>query len=161
VKLAATNKQDGPETSIKTAAVERPGEKLVRHHLRFGWLMLLAFLTLGIVLEGLHAFKVAEYLNPSYATRRLMWTLAHAHGTLLGLLNLAFAFTLGYVRATYWGRAQWASILLRGATIFLPLGFFLGGIHFVGGDPGLGIALVPLGALLLLVSAIFVLTALG
>jgi len=32
----------------------------------------------------------------------------------------------------------------------LPLGFFLGGFGLHGGDPGLGVLLVPVGALLLL-----------
>jgi hypothetical protein len=112
------------------------------------------FLVLGMVLEGLHAFKVAEYLNPSAATRRLMWTLAHAHGTLLGLLNLAFAFSLGFVSPVLLQRAGWASVLLRAATLLLPLGFLLGGISIAEGDPGIGIALVPLGAALLLVSVV-------
>ena len=133
---------------------------MVRHHLRFGWALLLAFLTLGIVLEALHAFKIAEYLSPANATRRLMWTLAHAHGTLFGLVNLGFAFTLGHVSAARFPWAQWSSVLLRGASLLLPLGFLLGGIAFFGGDPGLGIALVPLGAFLLLSSVAFVLIAL-
>ena len=37
----------------------------------------------------------------------------------------------------------------------LPLGFLLGGIYTYGGDPGDGILLVPVGAVLLLV-AVFV-----
>lgn len=32
------------------------------------------------------------------------------------------------------------------ASVLLPGGFFLGGIFIHGGDPGLGIFLVPLGA---------------
>ncbi|MEY2409308.1 MAG: hypothetical protein QOF48_1978 [Verrucomicrobiota bacterium] len=112
------------------------------------------FLTLGIVLEALHGFKVGAYLNVSNETRRLMWTLAHAHGTLLGLVNLAFAFTVD--RVAEWpprGRSR-ASICLRGATVLLPAGFFLGGWFVHGGDPGVGILLVPLGALLLLISVL-------
>ena len=42
-----------------------------------------------------------------------------------------------------------ASKLLMGATILLPGGFFAGGLIIWGGDPGLGIILVPIGALLL------------
>ena len=66
---------------------------LTKRHLRFGWWALLIFLSLGLVLEGLHGFKVGYYLKVSSETRRLMWTLAHAHGTLLALVNIAFAFT--------------------------------------------------------------------
>jgi hypothetical protein len=36
--------------------------------------------------------------------------------------------------------------------ILMPLGFFLGGILNSEGDPSLGIALVPLGALLLVMA---------
>jgi hypothetical protein len=34
----------------------------------------------------------------------------------------------------------------------MPGGFFLGGLVFYGGDPGLGILLLPVGALLLLLA---------
>jgi hypothetical protein len=40
--------------------------------------------------------------------------------------------------------------LLIGASILLPVGFFLGGVQFYGGDPGLGVLVVPIGAILLL-----------
>jgi hypothetical protein len=36
------------------------------------------------------------------------------------------------------------------ANIVLPGGFFLGGVTIYGGDPGLGILLVPVGAFFLL-----------
>ena len=60
---------------------------LTRRHLRFGWWTLLLFLSLGLVLEALHAFKASGYLSVAHETRRLMWTLAHAHGTLLGIID--------------------------------------------------------------------------
>jgi hypothetical protein len=66
----------------------------MQRHLRFGWWTLLVFLTMGLVLEILHGFKAEAYLKVSNETRRLMWTLAHAHGTLLGLVNIAFAMTV-------------------------------------------------------------------
>ncbi|MBI3415347.1 MAG: hypothetical protein HY043_08515 [Verrucomicrobia bacterium] len=123
-----------------------------RKHLRCGWWALLFFLTLGILLEALHGFKVGAYLNVSNSTRRLMWTLAHAHGALLALINIAFGLT---VRAlTEWpaNRRSVASACLVGASVLLPGGFFVGGIVIYGGDPGLGILLVPLGALLLFIA---------
>ena len=132
---------------------------LTQRHLRFGWWALLIFLTMGLALEAMHGFKVGAYLNVSNETRRLMWTLAHAHGTLLGVVNLAFAFTIS--RLTEWtSRPRGvASICLRGATVLLPAGFFLGGLFVHGGDPGLGILLVPVGGLLLLLAVL--LSALG
>ena len=52
-------------------------------HLSFGWWALFVFLMLGLVLEALHAFKFGYYLDSSNETRRLVWRLAHAHGTLI------------------------------------------------------------------------------
>lgn len=121
-------------------------------HLRWGWWSILVFLILGIVLEAMHGFKIGGYLNPSHATRRLMWTLAHAHGTLIGLIHLAFAFSTRSWPDWSPGSRSWASGCLRAAGILIPLGFFFGGVHFYKADPGLGILLVPPGALLLLIS---------
>jgi hypothetical protein len=107
----------------------------------------------GLVLETLHAFKTSAYLDVSNEPRRLMWTLAHAHGTLMGLIHIGFAATLGFwnVRAP---QARQISTALIAATVLLPGGFLLGGIRFYGGDPGLGVALVPVGAGLLVYAAI-------
>jgi len=122
-----------------------------RRHLVAGWWAVLLFLTLGTVLEILHGYKVSWYLDVGNSTRRLMWTLAHAHGTLLGVLNIVFSLT---VRNLPWtGRSpNVASVALLGATLLLPGGFFLGGIVTYDGDPGLGILLVPVGALALLLA---------
>ena len=82
-----------------------------------------------------------------------MFTLAHSHGTLLGLLHLAFAFTLSRVPSEgAWARR--AGACLTGAAILLPGGFLLGGIVVYDGDPGRGVLLVPVGAILLLISVI-------
>ena len=126
---------------------------LTKRHLRFGWWALLLFLTLGLGLEALHGFKVGLYLNVSNETRRLMWTLAHAHGTLLALVNLGFAFTVRSIPEWRAHERGIASVCLGGATCLLPAGFFLGGTFIYSGDPGLGILLVPIGGLLLLVAA--------
>jgi len=145
--------------SGKTAELATPPEvpssqRFLQSHLRFGWWTLLLFLSLGIVLEGLHGFKVGYYLNLSNQTRRLLWTLAHAHGALLGLVHIAFAFTAE--RLSNWtdGRRKIASASLMAASVLLPGGFFLGGLIVHDGDPGLGILLVPVGAILLLVSVL-------
>jgi len=126
-----------------------------RRHMGFGWWSLLVFLSLGIVLEAMHGFKVGWYLNVDNQTRRLMWTLAHAHGTLLALIHIGFALTVNALADDNLGWRRLASPCLIGASILLPGGFFLGGIFIYGGDPGLGILLLPVGALLLLV-AVFV-----
>ena len=83
-----------------------------------------------------------------------MWTLAHAHGTLLGVLNLGFAFMVHM--AGQWPEKPrgFSSAALRSATILMPAGFFLGGLFNYSGDPGLGIVLVPIGGILLFVSVL-------
>lgn len=127
---------------------------LVRRHLKFGWWTLLVYLTAGLALEALHGFKIEAYLRVTNETRRLMWTLAHAHGTLLGLVNLAFAATLRAVPAWPEPNKRFASSALIAATILMPAGFFLGGIFIYAGDPGLGILLVPVGGILLFASVL-------
>jgi hypothetical protein len=120
----------------------------VRRHLRFGWTMMLVFISLGIVLETLHGFKIGWYLDVGNETRRLMWTLAHAHGTLISLVHIAFATTLRVAAGT--SAPRLASACLIGASVLLPGGFLLGGLFIHAGDPGVGILLVPVGAVLLL-----------
>lgn len=127
---------------------------LARRHVRLGWWSLLCFLSLGIALEALHGLKVGWYLDVANDVRRLMWTLAHAHGTLLSLIHIAFGMSIAmFGDAKAWPR-RLASSCLMGATILLPGGFFLGGVFFYDGDPGLGIFIVPVGAALLFVSVL-------
>ena len=133
-------------TDVQRAGMAMP---LVKRHLTIGWWGLLLFLSFGLALEEMHAFKARWYLDVPNQTRRLMLTLAHAHGTLLSLVNLGNAFTLYVQRLPENARQRMASKLLMGATILLPGGFFAGGLIIWGGDPGLGIILVPIGALLL------------
>jgi hypothetical protein len=126
--------------------------RLVRHHLQFGWWSLLLFLTLGLTLEVLHGFKASIYLNVSNEMRRLMWMLAHAHGTLMALIHIAFAVTLPLVFTWAVSVRTFASACLMAASVLLPGGFFLGGLFLHQRDPGLGIVLVPIGGLLLFIA---------
>jgi hypothetical protein len=108
----------------------------------------LLFLVAGVGLESLHLFKVPAYVE--VAIRREMWTLAHAHGTLLGLLVVVFAGSLARdLEPTLGSRlGRW----LRLGALAVPLGFFLGGVGNSEGDPSLFILLVPVGAFLLAVA---------
>jgi len=126
-------------------------DPLIRRHLLIGWWSLLLFLSLGIALEAMHGFKVGWYLNVSNETRRLLWTLGHAHGTLLSLVHIAFAASLARIRPSPDGWTRVCSACLSSAGLLLPGGFLLGGLVVYGGDPGLGILLVPIGALFLLI----------
>jgi len=111
----------------------------------------LLFLALGIVLETLHGFKVDFYLDPAHRNRRLLWTLAHAHGTLLSLMHVGFA--AGLMQLGRWSERplRLASFLLIDALVLLPIGFFLGGLGHTEVDPAAGVLLVPVGALFLLI----------
>jgi hypothetical protein len=124
-------------------------DPLVSRHLRLGWWSI----ALGLVLEVLHGFKIGAYLDVSNETRRLMWTLAHAHGTLLGLAHVGFAWTASVTALAGRGAGQ-ASSALTGATLLLPGGFLLAGVRFYAADPGIGIVLVPVGAALLIYAAV-------
>ena len=126
-------------------------EALVRRHLRIGYVGLAVFVALGGVLEALHGFKVGFYLDVDNETRRLMWRLAHAHGTLLSLLHVAYALTL---KAAPGAARPLASSLLTAALVLVAGGFFLGGVSVHGGDPSLGVLLVPAGFVALVVSVV-------
>ena len=121
-----------------------------RRHLRVGWWSLLVFAALGLTLESLHGFKVRAYLDVSNETRRLMWTLAHAHGTLLAVIHVIYGLSLRAAPEITAKDQRLVSSSLIGASVLLPGGFFLGGVTFYSGDPGLGVLLVPIGAVLLL-----------
>ena len=126
---------------------DHSAEMTIRH-LRFGWGSLLVFVLLGGALEAMHGFKVDWYLAVGNETQRLMWRLAHAHGTFLALVHVAFAVTVARAAAA----PRVASACLVGASVALPGGFLLGAFGSAGGDPGVGIALVPVGLVLLVIA---------
>jgi hypothetical protein len=121
-----------------------------RRHFKIGWWSLFVFVCLGIVLEGMLAFRVGWYMDVGdNETHRLMLRLGHAHGTLLSVLNIAFAASLARLSLPAYARAL-ASRCLTAATLLVPGGFILGGLVTHGPEPGLGIVLLPVGAILLL-----------
>ena len=126
---------------------------LANRHLKFGWWTLFGFVSLGIILEMLHGFKVGWYLDVSNEARRLMLTLSHAHGTLLALIHICVGATLHNLEIEWsplW--RKWASPAFISSSFLLPGGFLLGGLTIYKGDPGLGIFLVPVGGITLLVA---------
>lgn len=116
-------------------------------NLRAGVVALFVFATLGLVLEALHGFKLGFYLDVDQETRRLLWRLGHAHGTLLGLLNVGYALA-----AKAWPQLanRLAERALLTALLLMPLGFLLGGAFAKGGDPGASVALAAAGGVALL-----------
>lgn len=142
--MSSSSAPSGGET------IEQLRRRLARRHHLVGWWGLLVFLALGIALEALHGLKVGLYLEPAHRLRRLLWTLAHAHGTLLSLVQLAFAVCLPHFGAWAPRPLKFASFCLINGLVLLPAGFFLGGIGHSEVDPSPGVLLVPLGGLLLL-----------
>jgi len=122
-------------------------DPVARAALRQGWTAVAGFLLLGIALESLHLVKAPFYVDARL--RRELWTLAHAHGTLLGALTVLFAVTGAACLPDERARRR-AGRALRTGALLVPLGFLLGGIGNAEGDPSLFIALVPVGAALAL-----------
>ena len=150
--MTEQTKGQGQATEPTSQSDSQENRALSGRHIQFGWWSLLVFLTLGVVLEGMHGFKVGWYLNVGSETRRLTWTLAHAHGVLLAIVHIVFGLTVRAIPdASSSGRRITSSCLLA-SSFLLPGGFFLGGVFIFAGDPGLGILLVPVGALLLFVA---------
>ena len=117
---------------------------------------MLIFSLLGLLLEAMHGFKIGWYLNAGEETRRLLLTLAHAHGVLLGLVNIGFASTLRSLSEFNPGCRRFGSLSLMIASITLPSGFLLGGLVTYGGDPGFGVFLVAPGAAFLVLAVALV-----
>ena len=116
-------------------------------NLRAGFWALFGFTALGLVLEAMHGIKLGFYLNVDNETRRLLWRLAHAHGALLGLVNVAYALT-----ARAWPRLEdrLAGRALLCALLLMPLGSLLGAAFAQGADPGASVALAAFGGVALL-----------
>ena len=112
------------------------------------------FVIAGLVLESLQGLRAGFYVDADVETRRTMFRLAHAHGALLALVNVAFAAGVRSGLLVDLAGATRTSRLLVFGSLTVPVGFFLGGVWFFDGDPGLGIVLVPVGALAL-VAALF------
>jgi Na+-driven multidrug efflux pump len=118
--------------------------------LRTGYWLLAVSIPLGLTLEALHGFKVRAFLQSEM--RHELFRLAHAHGTLLGILCLVFS-ALAEKNVPEASQTSIARLIAWGA-VLMPLGFFFGGILNSEGDPSLGILLTPVGALLLIVALV-------
>jgi len=132
---------------IDPEAVNQPAVDIGRRHVRTGYAALALFVLLGVALEALHAFKVGGYLDVEHETRRLMLRLAHAHGTLLSVVNVVFGLT---AKAYPHACTPLSSVAMLVSLALVPLGFGLGAISAQGADPGALVLLVPPGALALL-----------
>jgi hypothetical protein len=106
-------------------------------------------MVVGLLLEGLMAYKTPAYLQDS--ERRELFRLAHTHGAFLGLVLIAAALCAERFQLLP-PRAPRAALRLGAA--LMPLGFLFAGVWHYESDPGLAIWLVPAGALLLIFGVI-------
>ena len=127
---------------------QNPG---LRKSLVTGFFSPSVYLPLGLTLEALHAMKVQVYFGS--AMRRELWTLAHTHGNLLGILLLVW-FAVGERAVAAESTRHSVDRWLRIGAILMPLGFLFGGVLNYEGDPSLGILLVPIGAVALLIALV-------
>ncbi|GJM09726.1 MAG: hypothetical protein DHS20C11_20020 [Lysobacteraceae bacterium] len=117
-------------------------------NLKFGWLALAFFISVGLFLESLHLFKTPFYFE--HDLRRELWVLGHAHGALMAILNIVYALTALRYEAVGNKLDSWLWLL---AGLFIPAGFLLGGVTASEVDPALWIVLTPMGALCALVAS--------
>jgi small-conductance mechanosensitive channel len=110
-----------------------------------GWVSLAFWMVVGLLLEGLMAYKTPVYLQDN--VRRELFRLAHAHGAVLGLVLIAAALSVERFKLP---PARASLIALRLGAVLMPLGFLLGGVWHYESDPGFAIWLVPAGASLLI-----------
>ena len=103
------------------------------------------WMSLGLLLEGLIAFRVPIYLLD--ALTRELFRLAHAHGTLLSLVLIAVGLCW---RAGFTAPPRIAKLALQIGVVLMPAGFFLGGIGHYETDPSPMVFLAPLGGVLVI-----------
>lgn len=102
---------------------------------------------MGLWLEAMYGLRAQGWIDDEI--RREFLRLGHAHGTLLGLVNVALAWAMERLRTP----AGWASRIriaaLLGA-VFMAVGFVGGGLWHGPTDPGPVVILAPAGAMMLL-----------
>lgn len=117
--------------------------------MRQAWFGLAFWIAVGLLLEGLIAFRTPVYLQDD--VRREMFRLAHAHGTLLsGLLLVSLLF----IKNGLISPPGIAFLGFRLGIMLMPLGFLFGGIWHYESDPGMGVFLAPVGGFLILLGIV-------
>jgi hypothetical protein len=112
-----------------------------------GWLSLAFWISFGLLLESLMAYKSPAYLEDPQ--RRELFRLAHAHGSVLGMVLIIAAIWARGIGARL---SRLAVVALRLGAVVMPLGFLAAGLWHPDSEPGLAIWLVPAGALPLIFS---------
>lgn len=114
-----------------------------------GWFSLAFWLAFGLLLEGLIGFRSPNYLRD--ATRRELFRLAHAHGTIFSLLLLIVAV---YLQKQLIAPPKIGVLAVQIGVVMMPVGFLLGGVWHYESDPNALVFLAPLGGLLIIFGVI-------
>jgi hypothetical protein len=120
-------------------------------HLRLSITLVALFMASGLWLEAMYGLRAEGWLDDPL--RREFLRLGHAHGGLLGLVNIALAWALERLQTpdTWAGKIRVGSLL---GALLVGLGFMLGGLVHGPTDPGVAVLAVPAGAMLLLSSLV-------
>lgn len=118
-------------------------------HLRFSVACVAVFLASGLWLEGMIGLRVTGWVDDPL--RREMLRLGHAHGAILGLVNLGLSWAMHRLQTP---NAWVPRIRLAAWTgaVCVGVGFFGGGLWHGTTDPGPLVLIVPAGAMMLLAS---------
>lgn len=122
-------------------------------HLRLSIGLIALFLASGIWLEAMIGLRAAGWVDDEL--RRQFLRLGHAHGGLLGLVNVALAVAMERL-ATPQAWARWIRPAALGGAALVGLGFFVGGLWHGAEDPGPAVLVVPAGAMMLVASCVAV-----
>lgn len=120
-------------------------------HLRRAIVVIAVFLAVGLWLEAMYGLRLRGWVDDPI--RREFLRLGHAHGGLLGLVNVAIAWALERLATP----AQWASRIRAaalGGALLVGLGFVGGGMWHGPTDPGPLVLAVPAGAFMTLASLV-------
>ena len=120
-------------------------------HLRASVVVVAVFLASGLWLEAMFGLRAEGWLDDPL--RREFLRLGHAHGGLLGIVNLGLAWALERLAtpARWAGKIRVAALL---GAVLVGVGFIAGGLVHGPTDPGPPILVVPAGAMLLLTSLV-------
>jgi hypothetical protein len=120
-------------------------------HLRLSLACIAAFLAMGLVLEAMYGLRAQAWMDDDL--RREFLRLGHAHGGLLGVLNVA----LGWAMVRLQTPQEWARrirVAALGGAVAVGLGFIGAGLWHGPTDPGPLVLVVPAGAMSLLTALV-------
>jgi hypothetical protein len=122
-------------------------------HVRLSLGCIAVFLAMGLWLEAMMGLRTQGWMDDTL--RRELLRLGHAHGGLLGLVNIALAWAMGRLQTPDgWARKVRVAALL--GAVLVGLGFIGGGLWHGPTDPGPIVLVVPAGAMLVLTSTVAV-----